>query len=251
MNFIVSRHFPCLSASIGFLNKLGKNLNMPPKRSISKAEDKKGKKAKMDFVSILPDNWYENNKSKMFIGAHVSISGGVENAVRGSASIGGQAFAMFLCNQKTYNLKPLEDKDAEVFRATCDELGFPMDLILPHSSYLMNPGSPDKETLSRSRFLFLDGMKRCEKLGIKLYNFHPGSTCGKIEVKECLAKIAESIDYVHANTNGVVAVIENMSKQGNTVGGDFKEIKGIIDRVKDKSRVGVCLDTCHTFAAGQ
>ena len=176
---------------------------------------------------------------------------------------------MFLCNQRTWNVKPLEDESAAKFRAACQELGYPSHLILPHASYLMNPGAPDPEILSKSRALFLDGLQRCDKLDIGLYNFHPGSSCGKIAVSECIDNIAESINYALANTNKVVAVIENMSKQvrfsmfglpslivslhaqqGNTVGGDFKEIKKIIDRVKDKSRVGVCLDTCHTFAAG-
>lgn len=147
-------------------------------------------------------------------------------------------------------MKPLDDESAERFRSACKELGYPSHLILPHGSYLMNPGAPDKDILSKSRALFLDGLQRCERLGIDLYNFHPGSSCGKITIEECIDNIAESINYVLSNTQKAVAVIENMSKQGNTVGGDFKEIKRIIDRVKDKSRVGVCLDTCHTFAAG-
>jgi apurinic endonuclease APN1 len=228
---------------------------MPPKRTSNSASGdkepaKKSKKQTMEYVNILPENWYDGNKSNMFIGAHVSMAGSIENAVKEAASIGAQSFALFLCNQRTYNLKPLQDEAAAAFKATCKELGYPVELILPHSSYLCNPGAPDSETLSKSRSLFLDGMQRCEKLGIKLYNFHPGSTCGKISVEECIKRIAESIDYVHANTNGVTAVIENMSKQGNTVGGDFKQLKQIIDRVKDKSRVGVCFDTCHAFAAG-
>lgn len=147
-------------------------------------------------------------------------------------------------------MKPLDDEAVGSFRSVCQELGYQSHLILPHGSYLMNPGAPDTEILSKSRALFLDGMQRCDRLGIDLYNFHPGSSCGKISVEKCIENIAESINYVLANTNKATAVIENMSKQGNTVGGDFKEIRKIIDRVKDKNRVGVCLDTCHTFAAG-
>lgn len=128
-------------------------------------------------------------------------------------------------------MKALEDESAERFRTACQELGYPSHLILPHASYLMNPGAPDPENLSKSRALFLDGMHRCDKLDIGLYNFHPGSSCGKIPVAQCIDNIAESINYVLANTNKVVAVIENMSKQGNTVGGDFKEIRKIIDKV--------------------
>ncbi|KAJ8318088.1 hypothetical protein KUTeg_003179 [Tegillarca granosa] len=123
-------------------------------------------------------------------------------------------------------------------------------MILPHGSYLMNCGSPDPETLQKSRDVLIDDLQRCEKLGLTLFNFHPGSTCGKISVEESIDRIAESINIAHSKTNIYFLVIENMSCQGSTIGGKFTELRGIIDRVKDKSRIGVCLDTCHTFAAG-
>lgn len=231
---------------------------MPPKRKASangdndkKSPVKKSKETSSKVgPSLLSKNWYTESKNKIFVGAHVSTAGGPSNALEEAASIGGQAIACFLANQRTYNVKPLEDEAVEKFRARCDELGYPGHLILPHASYLMNSGSPDSDVLSKSRQLFLDGMKRCERLGISVYNFHPGSTLGKVSPKKCCETIAETINYVLSNTNNVIAVIENMSKQGNTVGGDFKELKMIIDQVKDKSRVGVCFDTCHAFAAG-
>ena len=179
-----------------------KMIKTPTKRSQSGDAKSSAKKAKPSVgPSILVKDWFEESRSKMFVGAHVSITGSIENAVREAASIGGQAFAMFLCNQRQWAVKPLEDKDAEDFRSACQELGYPSHLILPHSSYLMNCGSHDAELLSKTRALFLDGVQRCDKLGISLYNFHPGSTCNKIPINTCLKNIAESINYVHGNTN--------------------------------------------------
>ncbi|KAL5019024.1 hypothetical protein ScPMuIL_004746 [Solemya velum] len=184
------------------------------------------------------------------LGAHVSISGGLKNAVLSAVDIGAKSFAMFLKSQRQWNSKPLSDTDAEKFRGLCEEHGYPPHLILPHGSYLMNCGSPNQETLEKSRTALVDELHRCEKLGLTLFNFHPGSTCGEISVEESLDRIAHSINLAHSQTKAVTCVIENMSCQGNTIGGKFSEIRGIIDRVTDKSRIGVCLDTCHAFAAG-
>lgn len=184
------------------------------------------------------------------VGAHVSISGGIQNAVSEALAIGAKAFGLFLRSQRQWVSKPLEEKTAELFKEACVRGNFSPNVILPHGIYLMNCGSPDDGTLAKSRETLVDELKRCEKLGLTLYNFHPGSTCGKITVEECLDRIAESIDQAHSQTNFVVTVLENMSCQGNTIGGKFEELRGIIDRVKDKSRMGVCIDTCHAFAAG-
>lgn len=184
------------------------------------------------------------------VGAHVSISGGLHNAVTEALAIGAKAFGLFLRSQRQWASKPLEDKAAELFKEACVQGNFSPHAILPHGIYLMNCGSPEVETLAKSRVTLVDELKRCEKLGLNLYNFHPGSTCGKITVDECLDKIAESINQAHKETKYVITVLENMSCQGNTIGGKFEELRGIIDRVHDKSRVGVCLDTCHAFGAG-
>lgn len=184
------------------------------------------------------------------VGAHVSISGGIQNAVSEALKIGAKAFGLFLRSQRQWKSKPLEDKAAELFKQACERGGFSARAILPHGIYLMNCGSPEEETLAKSRETLVEELKRCEKLDLTLYNFHPGSTCGKITVEECIDRIAESINGAHLQTNHVVTVLENMSCQGNTVGGKFEELREIIDRVKDKSRVGVCIDTCHAFAAG-
>ncbi|KAL8596492.1 hypothetical protein ACOMHN_044030 [Nucella lapillus] len=188
--------------------------------------------------------------ARKLVGAHCSIVGGLYKAVEEAVAMGGRAFGLFLRSQRSWTSKPLDPKAADKFKASCKEHGFPPSSILPHGSYLMNCGSPNPDTLKKSREALLEELQRCEALGLTLYNFHPGSTCGEISVEECLEKIADAINWAHQHTKFVITVVENMSCQGNTVGGRFEELKGIIDRVKDKSRIGICLDTCHAFAAG-
>ena len=156
-------------------------------------------------------------KEEKYVGAHVSISGGLHLAVKRALEIGAKSFAMFLRSQRQWLAKPLDQKDADLFRNTCEDSGFSLDVILPHGIYLMNCGSPDPETLNKSRQVLVDELKRCEMLGLSLYNFHPGSSCGKRSVEECLDTIAESINLAHQQTKYVVTVLENMSCQGNTV----------------------------------
>ncbi|PIK34940.1 putative DNA-(apurinic or apyrimidinic site) lyase-like isoform X4 [Apostichopus japonicus] len=178
------------------------------------------------------------------------FNGGLWNAVSGALEIKGRAFALFLKSQRQWKAKPLEEDVIDKFQSALNTSGYHPDFILPHGSYLLNCGSPNPETLEKSRACLLDEVQRCQRLGLNRYNFHPGSTCGEIPVDECLDLIGESINTVLNETSQVTIVVENMSCQGNTVGGKFEELKGIIDRVKDKSRIGVCLDTCHAFAAG-
>ncbi len=185
-----------------------------------------------------------------FIGAHVSAAGGVDQAPMRAKEIGANAFALFTKNQRQWKAKPLETKVIDNFKRKCAALGFTNDQILPHDSYLINLGHPEAEGLEKSREAFLDEMQRCEQLGIKLLNFHPGSHLNKITTSECLAKIAESINITLDQTEGVVAVIENTAGQGSNLGFEFEHLAEIIDQVEDKSRVGVCIDTCHTFVAG-
>lgn len=185
-----------------------------------------------------------------YIGAHVSASGGVENAPLNAHSIGATAFALFTKNQRQWIAPPLTAKSIDLFKKHCDDFGYRPTMILPHDSYLINLGSPDGEALKKSRDAFLDEMKRCEQLGLDRLNFHPGSHLGKISEEESLRLIAESINMALRETEGVIAVIENTSGQGNNVGFKFEHLKYIIDLVEDKSRVGVCIDTCHAFTAG-
>ena len=185
-----------------------------------------------------------------YIGAHVSASGGVELAPVNANAIGANAFALFTKNQRQWVSKPLTVESITRFKANCEEFGLDANYILPHDSYLINLGHPEEEGLSKSRMAFLDEMQRCEQLGLKLLNFHPGSHLNKIPLEVCLDRIAESINWALDKTSGVTAVIENTAGQGSNVGNEFWQLKYIIDRVNDKSRVGVCLDTCHTFTAG-
>lgn len=184
------------------------------------------------------------------IGAHVSASGGVESAPVNAHEIGANAFALFTKNQRQWVAKPLTDESIELFKKNCAEYAFDSRYILPHDSYLINLGHPEAEGLEKSRAAFLDEMQRCEQLGLKLLNFHPGSHLNKISLEECLDRVAESINITLNKTQGVTAVIENTAGQGSNVGNEFWQLKHIIDRVEDKSRVGVCLDTCHTYSAG-
>lgn len=185
-----------------------------------------------------------------YIGAHVSASGGVEFSPINAHEIGANAFALFTKNQRQWVAKALTPESIELFKANCKKYNFNPEHILPHDSYLINLGHPEEEGINKSRAAFLDEMQRCEQLGLKLLNFHPGSYLNKISVEECLDRIAESINMALDKTNGVTAVIENTAGQGTNVGNEFWHLSYIIDKVEDKSRVGVCLDTCHTFTSG-
>lgn len=185
-----------------------------------------------------------------FIGAHVSASGGVENAPINAHNIGAKAFALFTKNQRQWVSKPLTEESIVAFKENCVKYGLSAEYILPHDSYLINLGHPEADALEKSRAAFLDEMQRCEQLGLKLLNFHPGSHLKKTSVENCLDTIAESINIALDKTKGVTAVIENTAGQGSNLGNEFEHLAYIIERVEDKSRVGVCLDTCHTFTAG-
>ncbi len=185
-----------------------------------------------------------------YLGVHVSASGGVQNAPINAHEIGADSFALFTKNQRRWESKPLTNSDISSFKKNCSELEFQLDKILPHDSYLINLGHPEDEKLEKSRKAFLDEMQRCEQLGLKLLNFHPGSHLKKISEDECIERIAESINWALSKTKDVIAVIENTAGQGTNIGYKFEHLAKIIDLVEDKSRVGVCIDTCHAFAAG-
>lgn len=185
-----------------------------------------------------------------YVGAHVSAAGGVENAPLNAKKIGARAFGLFTKNQRQWHAKPLASKNIEAFRKNCDQAGFSAEHILPHDSYLINLGHPGKEELSKSRNAFFEEMRRCEQLGLKYLNFHPGSHLGKISETESLRRIANSINMALDQTRNVTAVIENTAGQGSNVGYRFEHLAEIIQQVKDSTRVGVCLDTCHSYSAG-
>ena len=185
-----------------------------------------------------------------YFGAHVSASGGVENAPRNARDIGASAFALFTKNQRQWAAPALTEAQIEAFRDACRECGYAAAQILPHDSYLINLGHPEAEGLAKSRESFFGEMARCEALGLDRLNFHPGSHLKKIGEEESLRRVAESINMALDRTRGVTAVIENTAGLGSNLGYSFEHLAYMIDRVEDKSRVGVCIDTCHAFAAG-
>lgn len=185
-----------------------------------------------------------------YIGAHVSAAGGVYNAPVNANAIGARAFALFTKNQRQWFSDPLTQASIKLFRDNCEKFDYKPFQILPHDSYLINVGHPEAAALEKSRKAFLDEMQRCEQLGLDRLNFHPGSHLKAISEEECLTRIAESINIALDKTKGVIAVLENTAGQGSNVGYKFEHLRFIIDKVNDKSRVGVCIDTCHAYTSG-
>ena len=185
-----------------------------------------------------------------YIGAHVSAGGGVQNAPLHAQEIGAKSFALFTKNQRQWHAKPLEDKDISAFKKNCSQYGFSSKQILPHDSYLINLGHPEKDALEKSRTAFLDEVERCELLGLNYLNFHPGSTLNRITSENCIDIIAESLNLTIEKTRNLILVLETTAGMGSSVGSSFKELAQIIGKVQNKSRIGVCIDTCHIFAAG-
>jgi len=200
-----------------------------------------------------------------FVGAHVSASGGVDNAPLNAMEIGAKAFALFTKNQRQWVAKPLEHSTIDAFHRNLDKSGILPKHILPHDSYLINLGHPELEQRDKSREAFIDELERCHILGLDKLNFHPGSHLSKLAKKdpfydeklmqaelECLDVIANSMNRAieASKDSGVKLVIENTAGQGSNLGYRFEHLAHIIDKIEDKSRVGICLDTCHTFTSG-
>lgn len=185
-----------------------------------------------------------------YVGAHVAAVNGVGNIPVNAHLIGAKSFALFTRNPSRWNSKPISDADAALFKENCIKYGYSPDVILPHDSFLINLGSPDEEKLQKSRESFLDELRRCEQLGLTMLNFHPGSHLKLMDSDQCLDLIADSINDALSKTSGVKTVIENTAGQGSNLGFTFEQIAHIIDKVEDKDRVGVCIDTCHAHAAG-
>ncbi len=188
--------------------------------------------------------------SGKWIGAHVSAAGGVQNTPVNAQAIGANAFALFTKNQRQWRAKPLKDADIAAFNERCSELGFTADRILPHNSYLINPGHPERAGIEKSREALLDEMQRCEQLGIPQLNIHPGSHLRQISETQCLSRIAKTVNIMLDKTRGVTVVLENTAGQGSNLGHRFEHLAEIIDQVEDRSRIGFCIDTCHAHAAG-
>ena len=184
------------------------------------------------------------------IGAHVSASGGVFNAPLNAAKIGADAFAMFVKNQRRWDAPPLSAEEIAAFKDALKQSGISAEHVLVHDSYLINLGHPSEAEREKSLNAFVDEIRRCEALGLKLLNFHPGSHLNEISAQVCLDNIAESLNFAIANTAGVKLVLENTAGQGSNLGYDFAQLAYVIDKISNKDRIGVCIDTCHAFAAG-
>lgn len=184
------------------------------------------------------------------IGAHVSTAGGIEQVPLRAKELGATALALFTKNQRQWLAPPLDPASCEAFKTNCAAVGITAAVILPHDSYLINLGHPDADKRATSRAAFQQEMERCAQLGLHLLNFHPGSHLNQIGTDHCLALIAESLNRVLDQTESVVAVMETTAGQGSNVGFAFEHLAAIIEAIEDKSRIGVCLDTCHLFAAG-
>lgn len=185
-----------------------------------------------------------------YIGAHVSAAGGVENAPIRAHEIGATAFAFFTKNQRQWNAKPLTQASIEAFKENCQKYNYGPQQIIPHDSYLINLGHPDLDKRQKSLDAFIDELERCQQLGIDRLNFHPGSHLREISEEQCLDYIAESLNFALDQTQGVIAVLENTAGQGSNLGYKHEQLAHIIDKVEDKNRIGVCIDTCHSYAAG-
>ncbi|HUX20278.1 MAG TPA: deoxyribonuclease IV [Spirochaetia bacterium] len=185
-----------------------------------------------------------------YVGAHVSTTGGVENAPINAKAIGARAFALFTRNQRQWASKPLNEESIRLFKENLAASGIRPEHVLPHDSYLINIGGPDKEIRKKSLDALYDETFRASQLEIRYLNFHPGSHLKQMSEEECLILIAEGMNEVLSKTKGVALLIEGTAGQGSNVGYRFEHLASIIAQVEDKKRVGVCLDTCHTFAAG-
>ncbi|PKS06584.1 hypothetical protein jhhlp_007332 [Lomentospora prolificans] len=211
---------------------------------------KKQKKGGEDMTPLAARTAVASLKKAMYIGAHVSAAGGVQNSIPNAMHIGANAFALFLKSQRKWTNPPLAPDVAKQYRDLAAENSYDSTLhVLPHGSYLVNLAQADADKAAQAYASFVDDLKRCDELGIRLYNFHPGN-CGGGDKEEACARIAEKLNEAHAETKHVVTVLENMAGGGNVVGGKFEELRDIIKGVKNKERVAVCLDTCHAFAAG-
>lgn len=215
------------------------------------AKKRKAAKAKTEDLMALAKRTVINTlKKSMYIGAHVSSAGGVQNSINNAVHIGANAFALFLKSQRKWANPPIAPEALNGFLSLSKEHKFEVHKhCLPHGSYLVNLAQAEKDKADQAYNSFLDDLKRCESLGVKLYNFHPGNSNGEARA-EAIGRIAKQLNKAHKATSTVITVLENMAGQGNVIGSTFEDLRDIIELVEDKSRVGVCIDTCHAFAAG-
>ncbi|KAM0259526.1 hypothetical protein ACHAQJ_003252 [Trichoderma viride] len=222
------------------------------KTQTSKAVKKRKGKGKGDeeTMPLVERTAVSSLNRAMYIGAHISAAGGVQNSVSNAVQIGANSFALFLKSQRKWSNPPITADAKNGFISQCKENHYHAnEHVLPHGSYLVNLAQADKDKATQAFDSFVDDLDRCEQLGIKLYNFHPGSTGGDTKAA-AIKRIATQLNKAHKATTTVITVLENMAGSGNVVGSTWEDLRDIIALVDDKARVGVCIDTCHAFAAG-
>lgn len=185
-----------------------------------------------------------------FLGPHVSISGGVANAPRNAQALGATGFGMFVKNQRQWQAAPLQTPQIDEFKTTMAQYGYTAAQVMPHAGYLINLANPEPQAHAKSVAALIDEVERCQALGLDKINFHPGSHLRKLSPGAACSRVAQSMNQVLAATNHVTLVLENTAGSGGNLGAPFEELRAIIDAIEDQTRVGVCLDTMHAFAAG-
>lgn len=201
-------------------------------------------------VKPILKQYVQDTSCKYKFGAHVAMAGGISKSVLNAHRLGANSFALFLKSPRRWESPAITCEEADKFKALCLEHGYnPLTDILPHGSYFINLGNPDAEKEQKAYGLFLDDLKRCEQLGIGLYNFHPGLSVDS-DHGESLERLARNINRAILETLFVKIVLENMAGHGNLIGLRLEDLLTVIGMVEQKHRVGVCIDTCHTFAAG-
>lgn len=216
---------------------------MPPKKRSKFSAEETEKNRMPCFKQLTPIQ----NK---FVGAHVSGASGLENSFKNAFTINGRSFALFVKNQRKWDSPPYTEKQIGIFKETHQKYNICPSKIVPHGSYLINLGNPHEEKRKKSFESFIDDLKRCNQLGLTVYNFHPGSTVGECSTKQSIVNISKCINEAHNLVPNVCVVLETMAGQGNTIGNKFEELRDIIELINEKSRIGVCIDTCHIHAAG-
>lgn len=188
--------------------------------------------------------------SKYKFGAHISTAGGISNSVTNAYNIGCNGFAMFLKSPRKWVSPAYSPDEIEKFKENCQQYNYnPLTDVLPHGQYFINLANPDEEKAQKAYDSLIDDLGRCEQLGVGLYNLHPGSSL-KGNHESQLKQLAQYLNKALKQTKFVKIVLENMAGTGSLIGSNLEDLKFVIDLIEDKKRIGVCVDTCHTFAAG-
>ncbi|MDE7427605.1 MAG: deoxyribonuclease IV [Muribaculaceae bacterium] len=189
-------------------------------------------------------------RGEKYLGVHVESFPDVAVAPSEAAGYDAYSFSLNLVNPKDWRSNPITEDVAQLFKEQCKMYDFTSAHILPHASFIPNLASPDSRKLAFARTLMVDEFRKAALLGLTMVNFHPGAHLNQLEEEAALERISHSINYILSKTEGVCAVIENTAGQGSNLGYTLTQIGNIIAGIEDKSRVGVCIDTCHAFAAG-